>query len=366
MKLYAVWRRQIKFRYISNESTPATADISDQYYQYANGGNYRLNSAAADNANTSANVPAVPSKTGSAFGALGWRYDTTAGAKQVTANAAASGDITGGNTTTAGNANFYLYAVYSRTITASYANGGHGTIPASAPASQTQYVNAYAAGTYSSVQFALGTMSNVTGYTFQGWKYNGTNYAKNATTAAITPALSVTNCEFTGRWTTNTHTLKVTATNGTIKTVTSGGTDIKSAATGTSGTTVEYGKALVLEVTPSTGYHFSEWEMSATVSYTNSKTKSSNPTNCSMPDADLTANAKCVANTYTVAYINLKADGTEQAMGTSSHTYDTGKALTALSSLSNNTRAGYIFVGWTTSNTATHITYTDGQTGVKT
>ena len=60
------------------------------------------------------------------------------------------------------------------------------------------------------------------------------------------------------------------------------------------------------------------------------------------------------ANTYKVQY---NANGGSGSMSTSSHTYDAAKALTANAF----TRAGYTFLGWATSSSATSATYTDKQ-----
>lgn len=72
-----------------------------------------------------------------------------------------------------------------------------------------------------------------------------------------------------------------------------------------------------------------------------------------------TANWACALysawNTYTVTYNGNGATGGSTA--NSSHTYNTAKALTT----NGYTRTGYKFAGWSTSNTATSATYSDGQ-----
>lgn len=60
------------------------------------------------------------------------------------------------------------------------------------------------------------------------------------------------------------------------------------------------------------------------------------------------------ANTYTVTY---NANGGTGTTANSSHTYDTAKALTA----NGFTRAGYTFLGWSTSASAATATYTNRQ-----
>ncbi len=60
------------------------------------------------------------------------------------------------------------------------------------------------------------------------------------------------------------------------------------------------------------------------------------------------------ANTYTVKY---NANGGSGSMSNSSHTYDVAKSLSSNAF----TRAGYTFLGWSTSSSATTATYTNGQ-----
>ncbi len=62
----------------------------------------------------------------------------------------------------------------------------------------------------------------------------------------------------------------------------------------------------------------------------------------------------CAANTYTVTY---NANGGSGTTASSSHTYDVSKALTT-NGFTNGTKK---FLGWSTSNSATSATYTNGQ-----
>lgn len=64
--------------------------------------------------------------------------------------------------------------------------------------------------------------------------------------------------------------------------------------------------------------------------------------------------AKWTANTYTITY---NSNGGEGTTANSSHTYGVSKELTA----NGYTKAGYRFLGWSTSSTATTATYTNGQ-----
>lgn len=98
-----------------------------------------------------------------------------------------------------------------------------------------------------------------------------------------------------------------------------------------------------------TGYTFLGWATSATATsaqYAAGGTYTGN--------ANLTLYAVWKANTYTVTY---NANGGKGATASSSHTYDTAKALTA----NGFTRTGYTFLGWSTSASATTATYTNKQ-----
>ena len=57
-------------------------------------------------------------------------------------------------------------------------------------------------------------------------------------------------------------------------------------------------------------------------------------------------NAQWKPNTYTVKYCLDTTCSGSTLMGSSTHTYNVAKKLTAYSSLSNNTNTGYTFVGW--------------------
>ncbi len=97
-----------------------------------------------------------------------------------------------------------------------------------------------------------------------------------------------------------------------------------------------------------TGYTFKGWSTSATgsVVYSAGATYSA--------DNTVTLYAVWQANTYTVKY---NANGGSGSMSSSTHTYDTSKALSA----NTFTRSGYTFLGWSTSSSATSATYTDKQ-----
>ena len=115
--------------------------------------------------------------------------------------------------------------------------------------------------------------------------------------------------------------------------------------------TKDYGTALTLSsITPTrVGYTFLGWSTSSTATSATYQPSGSFTTN-----ANTTLYAVWKANTYTVQY---NANGGSGTMSNSSHTYDVSKTLTSNAF----TRSGYTFLGWSTSSTATTVTYTNGQ-----
>lgn len=110
--------------------------------------------------------------------------------------------------------------------------------------------------------------------------------------------------------------------------------------------TATHGDSFTINVSCSTGYHWGSWSgtyNTSTQSYTFTVDR----------DVDVTANA--VANTYTVAYNGNGATGGSTA--SSSHTYNSAKALTA----NGFTRTGYTFVGWNTKADGTGTNYSNQQ-----
>ena len=115
--------------------------------------------------------------------------------------------------------------------------------------------------------------------------------------------------------------------------------------------TKDYGTALTLSSTAPTrtGYTFLGWSTSSTATsaaYTAGGTYSS--------ESNVTLYAVWKANTYSVKY---NANGGSGTMSNSAHTYDVSKTLTSNAF----TRSGYTFLGWSTSSSATTVTYTNSQ-----
>lgn len=230
--LYAIWKRSATFY---SGASKATTNTVDQFYN-SKGANY---SVAA---------PAGSAITG--WTKLGFRNDTTAGAKEYDV----SSTITASSTT--------YYAVYSRSVTLTYTNGG-GTGTAPTAGSATQYYNSN--GGISSVSFTLASNTFTrTGYTFSQWA------AGNAgATYTTTPAYSTSGTQAlttAAQWTGVSYSVAFNA---------HGGTGTMTTQTGfVYGT----GKALTANgFTAPSGYSFYGWATSAananagTRKYTNSQ-----------------------------------------------------------------------------------------------
>ena len=252
---------------------------------------------------------AKPTRTGYTF--LGW--GTSASATTATYQPGASYTA---------NANITLYAVWkANTYTVSYnANGGTG-----APGSQTKTHD---------VTLTLSTAKPTrTGYTFLGWSTN-----KSATTATYQPGGSFTtnaNTTLYAIWKANTYTITYNA---------NGGSGAPAAQTKTHDVT------LTLSTTKPTrtGYTFLGWSTNKSAT-----TATYQPGGSFTTNANTTLYAIWKINTYTVTY---HANGGTGAP--SSQVKDYGVALTL--STAKPTRAGYTFLGWGTSASATTATYQPG------
>ena len=204
------------------------------------------------------------------------------------------------------------------------ANGGSG-----APSSQT----GTGVGSYTfPISNAKPTRS---GYTFLGWSLSST-----ATAASYQPGGSITLTAsdiLYAVWKANTYTVSYNA---------NGGSGAPSNQTKT------YGVTLTLSNTKPTrtGYTFSAWNTAQNGSGT-----SYAPGGSYTANAAVTLYAQWTANTYTITY---DANGGSNAPSAQMWTY----APTGSTSLSSQipTKTGYVFLGWSTSSTATSATYQAG------
>lgn len=242
----------------------------------------------------------------------------------------------GGGTYSGSSTGQYLGGSWSVTIPAQSssitynANGGSG-----APDKQT-YTNADSGTTKLS-----STVPTRTGYNFLGWSLSNTATSASYTAGQNWNLNNFGNYTLYAVWQIKTFT--VTIRRGT------GISDITSPAWGWTGnyktSTVNYGTSITINVSLSTGYHWNKWSGSfSTTSQSYTFTVTSN--------IDVTANG--AANTYTV---NYNANGGSGTTASSSHTYDSAKALTA----NGFSRTGYTFQGWSTSSSATSATYSNQQ-----
>lgn len=273
------------------------------------------------------------------FGGAGTNFDAVNyGQKTDVAVASVSFNISlGGGTYTGGCDNGAYYgnsasvSIPAATSSITYhANGGSG-----APAAHS-YTNADS-GT---IKLQSGTPTR-TGYDFLGWSLSNTATSASYSAGQSWNKNNYGNYNLYAVWRIKTFT--VTIRRGT------GISDISSPAWGWTGnyktSTVNYGTSLTINATLSTGYHWNKWSGSfstTTQKYTFTVTS----------NIDITANG--AANTYTVKY---NANGGSGTTASSSHTYNSAKALTA----NGFSRTGYTFLGWSTSSSATSATYSNQQ-----
>ena len=249
-----------------------------------------------------ANVPTIALKTPSAisgYNTIGWREDTSKTTQSYNINQSVSM-----------NRSYELYAVYKRTITLSYnANGG-----ASTPTTQTatQYYNS--ASGYTSHTFNLAAAIPRTGYTFKGWRLDSTSGTQyNAGSQINIHKSSVMYAQFNP----NNYVVYFNANGGNTPSM--------------ANKTVTYDSTYgTLASVSRTGYTFNGW-------YTSNGSKISSSTTVKIT-SNQTLYAHWTANTYTINY-NLDS-GNAGTYRPTSGTYD--RVVT----ISNPTRSGYTFEGW--------------------
>lgn len=168
---YASWTRTITFKH--GQGQGSSSSVTQTY---------------------GSNITPPAITTISSWTALGWRDDTAASTKEYGSDKATAFAYTGTSTT--------LYAVYSRTLTITYANGG-GTGTAPSNTTTTQYYNTYSTITSPSVNLASNTFTR-TGYNFNGWDI-GSPYTWNiaVTSTAVSKVATATWSEKTATLTYN-------------------------------------------------------------------------------------------------------------------------------------------------------------------
>ena len=132
---------------------------------------------------------------------------------------------------------------------------------------------------------------------------------------------------------------------GVVDPVTNAGDYYKQNDYGTTGT--------LSNITAKTGYTYTGYTLSGSMTAASGSSNATPKVTLGAGNGAIALNSR--AHTYTVEYY----DGTSKK-GSSSHTYNTAKALNTASSMSMS-KSGWTFDGWTTSTSATSRTYTDGQ-----
>ncbi|MBQ4140175.1 MAG: InlB B-repeat-containing protein [Clostridia bacterium] len=306
---------------------------------YSAGGSYTANSGAtlyavwqintytvSYNANGGSGAPSAQTKTYGVNLTLSSTKPTRTGYTfqgWATSASATSASYSAGSSYTS-NSSTTLYAVWQiNTYTVSYnANGGSG-----APSAQTK--------TYGTALTLSSTKPTRTGYTFQGWATSSS--ATSASYSAGGSYTSNSGATLYAVWKINTYTVSYNA---------NGGSGAPSAQTKT------YGTALTLSSTKPTrtGYSFQGWATSASATSASYSAGGSYTTNSAV-----TLYAVWKANIYTISY---NANGGTGAPSAQTKTYGVNLTLSSTKP----TRAGYSFLGWATSASATSASYNAGGT----
>ena len=215
------------------------------------------------------------------------------------------------------------------------ANGGSGT-----KSSETFTYDDY------SYQIPENTFFSRTGYKFIGWSDSQTGsviYDDEDYIYADGNWEDGEEITLYAVWSAIDYILTVTANqNGSITSVTKGGTtNITSAATG-SGATVNYNDSIAIVAAANTGYHFDGWTVTdGSVTLANSSAAS---TGFNMPDSDVSIEADFAPNSYTITF--SRPDATTMGTGSISATF--GQAMPAITPPA---RTGYTFNGYYTAAT---------------
>ena len=300
--LYAVWKPNtytVKFN-----ANGGTGTMSNQSFTY--------NTAKALTANSF-------TRTGHTF--LGWSTSSSATTATYTDKQSVK------NLTSTDGGTVTLYAVWKpNTYTVKFnANGGNGTM------SNQSF-------TYNTAKALTANSFTRIGYTFLGWSTSST-----ATTATYTDKQSVKNLTSTNGGTVTLYAVWSKKPTYTLSYNANGGSGAPASQTG-------FGTFNISSTVPTrAGYTFVGWS-----SVYPSDIADFQPKEMIAIDANITLYAVWKPNTYTVKF---NANGGTGTMSNQSFTYDAAKSLTANSF----TRAGYTFVGWSKSSTATTATYTDKQ-----
>ena len=304
--LYAEWTPNIYKVTLDNQSatTPGTPAFWYIFETYKNGIYYYSNANCTTKLGTDGVTITKPTRTGYTFG--GYYTGTNgAGTQYVNANGVVVNNM---YSTVAHDTTLYAkWTANTYTVTAD-ANGG--IIPATSgwtiagdSKSATKTV------TYDSAYGALPTPTR-TGYTFGGWKLNGTVITSS------TKVQTADNHTLTASWTANTYTVSFNANGGTV---------------GQTSKVVTYDSTYGTLPTPTrTGYTFGGWKLNGTVITSSTKVQTA---------SNHTLYAEWTPNKYTMTldYNNE----TNSTLTTKSITYGN-----TYGSFASPTKTGYTLNGW--------------------
>ena len=311
-----------------------TSDINNIKLEMTNSNTYTNTQTLYFPNNASISVVATPN--------TGYTSAITKSSGLGTLTTSKSGDVTTGSLAgIAGNAATTNLAVNftGKTYTVTYdANGGSG-----APAAQNF--------TFNAGEKLSSTKPTRTGYTFANWvRSDNTSYTFNPGDTIPSGWGSFT---LKANWSINKYYFDVNpdsgiqsfSITGVVDPVTNAGDYYKQNDYGTTGT--------LSNITAKTGYTYTGYTLSGSFTAASGSSNATPKVTLGAGNGAIALNSR--AHTYTVEYY----DGTTKK-GSSSHTYNTAKALNTASSMSMS-KSGWTFDGWTTSTSATSRTYTDGQ-----
>ena len=236
--LYGIYSRSYAATFYSGVSKGTSKALSSSTATY-NSNTASLPTTVSITLDTQANSADIAN-----WSELGWRDDTTAGAKEYSY---------GGTVTVAWGTNFY--SVYSRTLTISYNSNG-GTSGSTSNTTATIYLNSNSTTTSSQAVSLRANGFSKTGHTFSNWaagSTSGTQYAAGASyTAGVAYNASTFGTTMYAIWTVNSYTV-------TYDCETNGGS-------GNATASVNYNSSVSLSktCTAPSGWTFVGWHTSST------------------------------------------------------------------------------------------------------
>ena len=336
VKLYAIFKRTIRFNSGVSKATKTTAE--QRYNPYKTSQVTSVNAPA----------PSVTNLSGTGWSALGYRYNTTATTATVAVTTAAV-DVKPAYNQSTGSTTVDMYAVYSRTVTLY-----HGKAKAS-NSKPTQYYNTN--GSVSSISAPAPSTTGLSTWTANGYRADTTagSASYSVTTAAkdISPAYNVASTLYAvySRALTMAYNGNGNSGGSTASHESNQWYNTNGGITGVTFTTKANGFT-------KNGYTFNKW---ANDSISGTQVAAGGNATEFKPGVDSTSLTKTMyalwnANSYTVEYHQGNGSSGSTKLGSSTHTYDVAKALTAYSGTA---PTGWTFAGWgaVNSTSATTVSY---------